>query len=835
MKHALRSLLKSPGFTALAIVTLALGIGMNTAMFSILNGFLLRPLSYPHSERLFQLDRQSPQQPHDDHSPANAADIVAAASDVADLAMTRYWAFTLTVAHQAPDVPIALRVSPNYFDVLGVRPALGRVFRPDENTSGRSNVIVLTHRYWQNHFQGAPDIVGRTVRLDGTPVEIVGVLPPDPDEVRLLGAVGFYRPLALSDAERANRSEGGLGLIGRYRPNVTPEQAAERFAVIARRLAADHPAENGNLQLGLRSLQSTLLAGTGLNMTLVLIGLSGFVLLIACANLANLLLARAISRVHEFSIRAALGATRAQLIRPLALECLLLATAGASAALLVATWTSDWLSARFGGPDTPVDFSADPRVLAFALAASALTALLFGVGPAWWAARVSANDSLKAGGRGATGTRTQTRYRQLLIATQFALALMLLAGAIFFVRGLEKLIGARKGWNPMPVVSGVINLASPTRFGSAEPILAFHAQLRDRLLALPGVKNACVSFDLPLFNSPSRRNFLVEGRPAPAAGQEIAAFTNGVSPGFLDTMGLHLLRGRFIDNTDRLGSRPVVVINETMARTLFSGEEAVGHRLAQAGGDKPVWAEIVGVVEDTRALDMAPSPVRFQVYKPFAHEAWQFVTIAVRVADPAKSAALLEPIRQTVAALDPDQPVLRLMTVPQRIESNFKVWETIDRLLMVFAGLGLLLAALGIYGVVTRVVTQRTPEIGIRLALGAQIRDIVGLVLGGGVRLAFAGTLLGSIGAACLLQFTSQALPAFGRVEPVTIVLSAVALVSLPCSPACFRPAALRASTLRWPCGPSDRCHERRSARHTMLGMTSASADRCRTWRSPEG
>ena len=424
-------------------------------------------------------------------------------------------------------------------------------------------------------------------------------------------------------------------------------------------------------------------------------------LLIACANLANLLLARAMSRAREFSIRGALGASRFQLVKPIATECLLLAATGCSAAILVASWTSAWLGRQYGGPSNPYDFSLDGRVLGFAIAVSFVTALLFGVAPAWWSTRVEINESLKGGSRGSTGTRAQQHYRQLLLAAQFGIALVLLAGAGFFIRGVDRLTHVESGWNPAGVITGSVNLASE-KYNSAEPILAFHRELRDRLMALPGVANVSVSFEEPLFDAPAQRSYRVEGREAPKPGQDIVAYTNGVSASYFDTFGTHLLRGRLIDETDTLTSRPVVVINDAMARALFPEGDAVGQHLAVAGDDKPAWAEIVGVVEDVRSPRVRPSAIGFQVYKPFAQEAWQYVTIAVRATDPAKVASLLDPIRKNVAALDPDQPVAGLRPAAEKVQLSAAFWVTIDRLLSLFAGLGLLLAALGIYGVTAR-------------------------------------------------------------------------------------------------------------------------------------
>jgi len=776
LKLAFRSLARTPGFTAIAVLTLALGIGLNTAMFSVLNGLLLRPLSFHKPEQLFRLNHTRPQELYGDFSAANFLDLDA--SSVADLAAFRFWAFTLTEPNQPADVPIAVRVTPNYFSVLGMRMHLGRDFLPGEASSGKDGVIVISYRYWQTHFNSDRNIIGRSVRLDGAPVEIVGVLPAADDTVRLLAAVGIYRPLVLSDAEKTNRTDPSTGIIGRYRDGVTPAQAAVQFQTLGQRLAADHPAENNGRGLVAYSLQSTALTGYGRTMTFMLLGLSGFVLLIACGNLANLLLARALSRAREFSIRAALGASRSHLITPLAIECLLLAALGGLAAMFVSAWTTDWLSTHFGSVEYPADFSADARVLVFTVGVSVATALLFGVGPAWWTSKVDVNNSLKSSNRGTTGSRGQNRYRQLLIVTQFALALILLSGAGFFIRGVSQLLGARAGWDPAPVISGVLNLAS-AKYNAAEPIIAFHTDLRQRLLALPGVANAAVSFEQPLYNSPATRNYLVQGREPPLKGQELGAFTNAVSASYFDTVGTHLLRGRLVDETDQLKSRPVVVINDSMARALFPAGDAIGHSLGLAGQDDPYWAEIVGIVEDTRSMRVSPSPIHFQVYKPFTQEAWQYVTITVRASNPVQAPLLLEPIRKIVASLDPDQPVMRLMTIPDQVHRNMNVWETINQLLILFAGLGLLLSALGIYGVITRLMMQRTGEIGIRMALGAQLGDIMRLVLGGGVRLALLGTAVGLLGALALGHILNQEMPGFGGTSTGPISIAALMLLSV--------------------------------------------------------
>jgi putative ABC transport system permease protein len=786
LRHALRSLARSPGFTAIAVITLALGIGMNTAMFSMLNALLLRPLSYPQPERLFRLDRATQKQPFGNHAPANFADIARDSASFADLAALRYWGFTLSEPNQPADAPFAARVTANYFDVLGLKLHLGRSFLPEEDTPGTNNVIVISYNYWQSRFGGDPNIIGRSVRIDGTPTEIIGVLSPRDNAMRISGPVAIFRPMAFTESDRANRTEGGLFALGRYRADIEPAQAAAKFEAIARRLATDFPAENGDMILGVRSLQSTTLTGVVRTITFLLVGLSGFVLLIACGNLANLLLARAISRARESSIRAALGASSAQLIRPFAVECIVLATAGGLAAMLVSMWTSDWLSQQFSNPTDPVEFSTDGRVLAFTVAVSFITAVLFGVAPAWWASRTKFNDSLKTGARG-TGSRSQNRYRQLLIVTQFALTLVLLAGAGFFIRGVERLARVESGWNPAPLITGSVNLAS-ARYNSTAPIVAFHTQLRESLLANPDVANVSVSYEEPLFNSPSQRGYLVEGREAPKPGQEAIAFTNGISASYFDTFGTRLLRGRVFNGTDTHTSQPVVIINDTMARSLFPNQDPIGQRLGVVGAQPPAWAEIVGIVEDVRAQEVNPSPIVFQVYKPYPQESWQYVSIAVRATEPARAPALLEAIRRTVAELDPDQPVLNLMLSTARLERNTAFLRTINQLLILFAGLGLLLAALGIYGVTARLVTQRTTEIGIRMALGAQVRDIARLVLGGGLRLTLAGAAVGLAGALVLSRYLSAEMPAFGGASllPISVACAVLVCISLL---ACFLPA----------------------------------------------
>ncbi|MEO6994857.1 MAG: ABC transporter permease [Lacunisphaera sp.] len=756
LRFATRQLVKAPGFTIIALVTLALGIGLNTAMFSLINVYLLQPLKFPDSQNLYFVQRATPQQ-HGSHSPAAVEEIKHGSADFAQLAVDRHWGFTLSEPNHPAERVHSLRVSSNYFNVLGVKPELGRNFLPEEDQTGRNNVVILSKAYWQSRFGGDPSVIGRTIRLDGALVQVVGVLPASAAAPTIFGPVRLFRPLGLTTDEKTNWTDNAYDLVGRYRPDVTATQTKARFTALGNRLAADHPKETAGSWLETVSMQSTGLGANGKNITFMLLGLSGFVLLIACANLANLLLARAVSRAREFAIRAALGASRAQLIKPLVMECTLLSIGGGALAILVSTWTSDWMANRLSNDGASLDFSPDWRVLAFAFGVSLATGLLFGVAPAWLVSRVRVNDTLKSGTRGSTGDRSQHRFRQVLIVVQFALALVLLTGAAFFVRGVERLVHSPAGWNPTLLLRADIYLP-PVIYSTADRTMAFYTQLEQRIGALPGVTGVAISYAIPMFGFGSQRSYAVEGQPAPIAGHEPVAMVNGITAGYFNTLGTRLLSGRPFAETDQLHSPHVVIINEAMAHALFPHGDAVGKRLSPIGEKTPGSLEIVGVVENVRFLNLSPSPVRFQLYLPLTQETWNYVAVTVRTSGVVES--LMEPFRQTIAGMDPEMPALGLLPVSTSIERNTDDLKLFDQLLIGFAILGLFLAALGIYSVVARLVVQRTNEIGIRMALGAQMRDVVRLILSAGLRMVFVGTGLGLLGSFALARFLANAMPA---------------------------------------------------------------------------
>ena len=787
-RFALRQLAADPGFTALAVVTLALGIGLNTAMFSILNTFLLRPPPYPESDRLFRLDRTSAQQQDASHAPPNYLELQRHSADVARIAAYLDWGFILAEPGRPAEMRSSLRVSAGFLDLLGVRPALGRDFLAGEDAPGRNHVVIISHRLWQSRFGAVANIVGRVVRIDGAPAEIIGVLPESASAPGVIGPTEMLRPIGITNEEQSSYSALLVRIVGRYKDGVTPAAAQAHFDVAARRLAGDHPRENAGYGLRAVSIQSTILRSADVTIVYLLLGLSGFVLLIACANLANLLVARAISRSREFAIRAALGASSSQLIRPLLAECLLIAVAGGAAGIQLSIWTTEWFSRRLSVPDGPVlELTLDWRVLAFAMGAAVVTAVLFGVGPAWLVSHVRVNDTLKSSTRGSTSDRSHYRLRHALIVGQFAVALMLLAGAASFVAGVSRMIARQTGWNPGPLVTG--KLALPQTLASdPDRTLRFYQQLRDRLAALPGVENATMSLDLPLFGFPGPRGYIVEGRDRPQAGREPTAFTNAVLPEYFATVGTPLMRGRGFVSTETREAGRVVVINETMARTLFPRGDAIGHRLGRAGEADPEWAEIVGIARDVEFLTVSALPTTFQVYKPLSQETWGYVNVTLRAKDAGAADGLVDPLRRMVSELNPDLPVIGLMTVPALIRVSNRGLATINQLLLAFAGLGLFLAALGIYGVITRLVAQRTAEIGIRMALGAQLNEVVRLVLGSGLRMAIAGAGLGILGAIGLTRVIGSTMPGLAT-DSTLLIVAAVAALLAAAMGACYLPA----------------------------------------------
>jgi putative ABC transport system permease protein len=786
-RFALRQLTKSPGFTLTAIVTLGLGIGANTSMFTVINGLVLRPLPYADADHIDRLYRATAQNPRGGFSPADYLDLKSAMSGYGEVAAYGEAPLSIAEPGQPAEMPPGFRASANLFSVLGVQPELGRNFRPDEDRAGNHRVLIISHRYWQIHFASDPHIVGRTVRLNGESHEIIGVLPASFDDWRHLGWVDLFRPLGFSEKESSDRNSVSLRIVGHRSTALTPAEANSFIARFGLRLAKDFPAANADTTWRTLPIHETVVSSNGPATLAMLLGLSGFVLLIACSNLANFLLARTMARAREFAVRAALGASRSRLLRPLLLESLLLAIAGGIGAIFVAQWTCHWLAVLSTDDDGySARFAVDWHVFGWAFAACVVTALTFGFAPALFALRLDINRTLKSSARNTTGDRGHQRFRRFLIIGQFALAMVLLAGAALFVHGLQEMNHRRSGWETEHLLTANLLLPTATYPGSKE-ITDFQRLALERLEALPGVTSASVSYSMPFFDVAEARKFLVAGRKTPEPGREPAAVINGVSPHYFETVGTRLLSGRTFNAGDTLTSPKVFIINQAMANALFGHESPLGRRIAQAGGKTTEWGEIVGVVADVQSVDAEPNPITSQLYQPMEQEARPYNEIAVHTAGVAP-ATLIADIRTTMTALNADLPVRRLQPAETTIaRANYQL-GVLCSMLSALGLLGLGLASLGIYGVIARTMAQRATEFGIRFALGAQVEDITRLVLASGLKLALIGSVVGLVGAFGVTRLIASSYPNMHPNSPlvlggVTLLLATVALV------ACYLPA----------------------------------------------
>ena len=794
VRFAVRSLSRSPGFVLIAILTLGLGIGANTSAFSVVNEVLLRPLPYPESGHLERIYRTTPQNSRGGVSAADYLDLKSQVTGYGEITGYTLADMNLSEPGQPAEMASGLRISDDFFSILRVQPMLGRTFRHDETVLGNHRVLLISHRLWQNRFAGDAHIVGRKVRVDGEMHEIVGVLPDTLTDWRHLGPFDLYRPLGLTEKETTDRTATFVRLLGRRSPTLTRAQAEGLIANFGRRLAAEFPAVHAASAWRTLPLEVAVAPDNGPGIFAMLIGLSALVLLIACSNLANLLLARTMARAREFAVRGALGASRARLLRPLFVESLLLALAGGVFAVYFASWTNDWLrshaTSAFDG-DRFV-FAIDWRTLGWAFGACLFTAVVFGVAPALFALRLDLNKTLKSGGRGATGDRGHQRFRHILIVGQFALALVLLAGAALFVRGIQEANNRRYGWESDRLVTGSLRLPAATYAGAKE-ITDFQRLALQRLEALPGVASASLSYSMPFFGLTEPRKYHVAGRETPRPGHEPVAVTNGVSPHYFETVGTRLLDGRTFNDGDTLASPKVFVINQAMARGLFGSESALGRRLAQAGGTTVEWGEVIGVVGDIQSVVPDRVPVPYQLYQPMAQEPRPGNELALLTTGTAPS-TLLDGIRTTMATLDADLPVRELQPAAMTIARANYSWQVLGSMLSFLAVLGVFLATLGMYGVIARTTAQRTGEFGIRIALGAQVADIVRLVLTSGAALALVGSVIGLIGAFGISRLIggffpgmhTNSVPVLGG---VTLLLLAVSLF------ACYVPAR-RASRL---------------------------------------
>ncbi|HWN99497.1 MAG TPA: ABC transporter permease [Blastocatellia bacterium] len=784
VRYGVRMLLKNPGFSVVAVLTLALGIGANTAMFSVLNTYLFRVLPYPQADRLVRVFRTSPHSQSWPHSPGNFF-AHREQNDVFEY-MAAYNGIRPNLAN--PGEPAerltGLGVTADFFSAMGVQPASGRVFTPEEYEPGVDRVAVLSHRFWMSRYGGETSVLGSTMRLDGQDVTIVGVMPPAFEHPLLWGNVDLWRPLAFTAEQRVSRGSNYLRSLGRLKPGVTREQAEQAMVLLADNLANEHQ-ENAGESLRLEPLSRSTSDDVSRKVMWFTFGLAGFVLLIACANLANLQLVRTAARAREYAVRSALGAGRIRLLRQSLTESLVISLVGGAFSLVLALVSVEFISRRLfaelPGVSVPLDFS----VFGFALFCSLLTGVLFGTVPAWLASRTDLNQALKQNLRGSTASRSHNRLRHALIVGEVAFALVLLAGAGLFLRGLQRFANLDPGWKVDGLLVAQVSLQGAD-YSTPAKRLAFYQRLEERLGALPGGPRVALSASTPIWGFNSSGSFRVEGEPEPQPGQWPEVFFEPVTDGYFDTYGMRMLEGRAFNSADGADKPDVAIINEAMAKRFWPNESAVGKRIGRPGQD-PRWHLIVGVVGDVAFPSNLSEPyTRFQAFRPLAQASWGGVNIALRTSSPPES--LANTLRSAVAEIDPTQPVHRIRTARSMVDQGMGSISLLGTLLGAFAALGVALAAVGIYGVTSYSVVQRTSEIGIRMALGAQKKDVLWLVLSKGGRMVLLGSVIGFAGAYSVARLLVSLIPTLPTRDPGALVAICFGLLAVALL-ACYLPA----------------------------------------------
>jgi len=786
LRYAARMMGKNPGFTLIAVITLALGIGANTAIFTVVNAVLLRPLGFHDPSRLVIVAEKSPY-PTITTSYENYVDWRAQSQSFESMEGTRGATIALTGAGD-PERLNSRYATAGLFPLLGVDAVVGRTFRAEEDAAGGAPVVLLSYGLWQRRFGGAADAVGKSITLDSRPYTIVGVLPKGFELLQPADVFLPFTPWAKTLPDDRNWHPG-IYAVARLKPGVTREQARTEMVGITKRLENQYPEYNTGISAEVVGLQDRLVQNVRPAL-LLLLGAVSFVLLIACVNVANLLLARAASRGREIAIRTSMGASRWRIVRGLLTESVLIAVTGGALGLLVASAALGPLLHMAEG-SVPQIFSVglDRSVLLFTLVVSVLTGLVFGIVPALRTGKIDLRETLNEGSRGSTTGRGHHRILGALVATEIAVALLLLIGSGLLLRSFSRLQEVSPGFQPDHLLVADLPL-SQNAYAKPELRYEFFDRLVERAKTLPGVKSAGAASFLPVSGGGSLIQFNIEGRPPKTPHDYVAAGYRTVTPKYMETMGVPLLQGRNIAAGDVEKAPAVVVINASMARTYFPGENPLGKRM-QIGAtpDKDVpYMEIVGVVGDV--LQGLDTDAKAEMYLPYRQAdtvlpVFQLSVVLRTSGDPRLQAAAL---RSAVREIDPNQPVVKIRTMEENMatsvtEPRFRTW-----LIGIFAALALVLAAVGIYGVMSYSVNQRTNEMGIRVTLGAQPNDVFRIVVGEGLRLALIGVGVGLIGALAATRVLRTFLYGVSAIDPVTFAVTA-ALLTLVAVAACYFPA----------------------------------------------
>jgi putative ABC transport system permease protein len=788
LRYAARSLASKPGFTVLAVIALALGIGANTAIFSVVNATLLRSLPYPEPERLVMIWGTTPQVERASISPPDFLDFKEQNQVFERIAAFNSGGFTLTGENE-PEQIRGARVSADFFAALGVNPILGRSFLPEDEKPGASRIVILSQALWQRRFNSDQSIIGKSVTLNGQSYEVAAVMPASfqftvPGIFRI--PAELWVPYSLIKDESA-RNNHYLRVIARLKPGAARESAQAEMDAIAAQLERQYPNSNSGTGVRVVALREQIV-GNIRPALMVLFGAVGFVLLIACANVANLLLARAAARHKEIAVRTALGATRSRLIRQLLTESVLLSLIGGTIGILLALWGADAL-ASLGPESLPRirEIRADGYALGFTIALSLLTGILFGLAPALATTKPDLNEALKEGSRGSSAGFGRNRLHKTLVAFEVAAALVLLAGAGLLIKSFARLRDVNAGFDAKNVLTATISLPR-SRYPDAGSQLRFFQQAIERIEALPGVKAVGAINDLPLSGDKDSTTFTIEGQPLLPMGQQPNTEWRLVNKDYFKAMSIPIIKGRVFTQSDTSEAPAAIIINEEMAARYFPGEDPVGKRLVlnlTISNPSPIPREIVGVAGNARDLAL-DSETRPEVYAPFLQETVSYMALMVKTeSDPASLAVA---VRAEARAIDKDLPVSSIQTMEQVFAGSIAGRRFNMLLLGVFAAAALILAAVGIYGVMSYSVTERTRELGIRMALGASSGDILKLVVGQGMRLAAIGLGAGLVAALVLTRALSSLLYEVSATDPLTFAAISFALASVALM-ACYIPA----------------------------------------------
>jgi putative ABC transport system permease protein len=785
IRYSIRMLVKNRGFAAVALLALTLGIGINTAVFSVVNAVLVRPLPYPNPSQLAAIWGVSERDGKDRQSLSyrDFEDFRDQTQTLAQVAVYDQAGIILTEGDE-PEAIDGLFVTSDLFPLLGVSPSMGRAFTSDEDKVGAPRVVVISHNLWERRFNSDPDIIGKEIQLSTRPYTIIGVMPAGFRFPADTSKTDFIMPFAPVNADAlARRGVRSFRIAARLKPEVTIEQASAEINTISHSLAQQYPETNALNTAIAVSMREEIVGDVEPSLILLLAAV-GFVLLIACANVANLLLARATSRQKEIAIRTAVGASRSRIIRQLLTESFVLALAGGLLGLLAALWSIDLLIAA-GLANIPRinEVSLDGRVFGFTMAVSIFTGLIFGLVPAIGASKPDLNETLKEGGRSSTEGRHRNRLRGLLVISEVALSLVLLVGAGLLIKSFVKLSEVKLGFDTDNVLA--VQIAPPrAKYPNPQDGANFFQQVIARTNELPGVESAGVVNMLPLSGSNMAITFTIEGRPVPP-GQEPGASFRKVSTDYFRAMGIPVLQGRVFTERDTKDAPHVIIINETFARRYLPGELPLGKRII-IGDDNPPPCEIVGVVGDIRHMgqDAEPAP---EYYIPNLQDPARYMYLVARTSSP-DSASMIAAVRSAIKQVNKNQYIPQVHTMNEMLAETVAGRRFSMMLVGAFASVALILAAVGIYGVISYSVTQRTHELGIRMALGAQTSDVLRLVIVQGLSLAIVGVAIGLVAAFALTRLMSGLLFGVSATDPLTfavisLILTGVALV------ACFVPA----------------------------------------------